>query len=342
MVKSSLLVFFLLVLMSGILPAFAEVSKIQLDRDSYFRGESINVIGAVDTDESGLVTIVFRDPTDKFVLLSQAPIQSDNSFEQEIPIDEKFQVSGTYNIAAFILNMTAAKTLTFNFEGDTSNENRQNNSDNISNHETKLPESKINNIILESTHKPLEKQIDEKNLILESEMRTDENQPHIADFVDKTKKPEYYLDRYYGEPIYQSWFDRNYPNLTIEEAVGYSVPAQIEVESTISSTKPENKSDGDAIMMESETFKLQNNSELAQIGLAVGGIAVLFGAVYGIKRKVDNNANHVTLNKDPIQKKLTSQEIYSNPLTILKARLEKGEIVIEEYEALKQEIEKIQ
>ena len=122
------------------------------------------------------------------MLLSQAPIQSDNSFEQEIPIDEKFQVSGTYNIAAFILNMTAAKTLTFNFEGDTSNENRQNNSDNISNHETKLPESKINNIILESTHKPLEKQIDEKNLILESEMRTDENQPHIADFVDKTKK----------------------------------------------------------------------------------------------------------------------------------------------------------
>ena len=57
MVKSSLLVFFLLVLMSGILPAFAEVSKIQLDRDSYFRGESINVSGAVDTDESGLVTI---------------------------------------------------------------------------------------------------------------------------------------------------------------------------------------------------------------------------------------------------------------------------------------------
>jgi len=231
MVKNPLLVFFLLVLMSGILPAFAEVSEIQLDRDSYFRGETLNLNGAVDNDESGLVTIVFRDSTGKFVLLSQATIQSDNSFEQKIPIDEKFQVPGIYNIAAFVLNMTAAKTQTFNFDGVTSNESTQNNSDNISDHEIQLTESKITNIILESTHKTIGKQIEGKDLNLKSKLRIDENQPQIADFVDKTKKPEYYLDRYYGEPIYQSWFDRNYPHLTIEEAIGYSIPSQKEVES---------------------------------------------------------------------------------------------------------------
>jgi len=36
---------------------------------------------------------------------------------------------------------------------------------------------------------------------------------------DETKGIDYYLDRYYTEPKYKIWFDENYPNLTIEEAV---------------------------------------------------------------------------------------------------------------------------
>ena len=43
----------------------------------------------------------------------------------------------------------------------------------------------------------------------------------LADFVDPTKEPTYYLNRYYNEPAYKQWFDKNYPGLTIEEAVGY-------------------------------------------------------------------------------------------------------------------------
>jgi len=40
-------------------------------------------------------------------------------------------------------------------------------------------------------------------------------------FVDKNKNPQYYIDRYYNEIEYRVWFDRNYPNYTIEETVGY-------------------------------------------------------------------------------------------------------------------------
>ena len=46
----------------------------------------------------------------------------------------------------------------------------------------------------------------------------------IADFVDPEKELEYYLDRYYNESAYKSWFDTNYPGLTIEEAIGYETP----------------------------------------------------------------------------------------------------------------------
>ena len=40
-------------------------------------------------------------------------------------------------------------------------------------------------------------------------------------FPDPNKKPEYYLKRYYTESSYKDWFDKNYPDTTIEEKVGY-------------------------------------------------------------------------------------------------------------------------
>jgi hypothetical protein len=45
-------------------------------------------------------------------------------------------------------------------------------------------------------------------------------QKPILSFVDPEKEPQHYLDRYYKEPKYKEWFDQNYPDYTIEEAVG--------------------------------------------------------------------------------------------------------------------------
>ena len=42
----------------------------------------------------------------------------------------------------------------------------------------------------------------------------------IEDFVDPDKDPHDYLKRYILEEKYRDWFNRNYPNLTIYEAVG--------------------------------------------------------------------------------------------------------------------------
>jgi hypothetical protein len=42
----------------------------------------------------------------------------------------------------------------------------------------------------------------------------------IEDFVDPDKDPHGYLKRYILEEKYRDWFNRNYPNLTIYEAVG--------------------------------------------------------------------------------------------------------------------------
>ena len=43
-------------------------------------------------------------------------------------------------------------------------------------------------------------------------------------FVDETKDPQHYVDRYNNENSYKEWFDDNYPDYTIEEAVGITKP----------------------------------------------------------------------------------------------------------------------
>lgn len=48
----------------------------------------------------------------------------------------------------------------------------------------------------------------------------------IPSFVDPQQDPKYYIQRYTNEPSYKDWFDRNYPDYTIYEAVGLAEPEQ--------------------------------------------------------------------------------------------------------------------
>jgi hypothetical protein len=47
----------------------------------------------------------------------------------------------------------------------------------------------------------------------------------LASFVDQTKDPQSYIDRYNKEPNYKKWFDTNFPEYSsIYEAVGLDEP----------------------------------------------------------------------------------------------------------------------
>ena len=49
-----------------------------------------------------------------------------------------------------------------------------------------------------------------------------------ASFVDKTKDPQYYVDRYNNEPNYKEWFDENYSEYdSIYQAVGLEEPVEL-------------------------------------------------------------------------------------------------------------------
>ena len=50
----------------------------------------------------------------------------------------------------------------------------------------------------------------------------------LAAFVDETKDPQTYVDRYNTEPTYKEWFDENYPEYTsIYQAVGLEEPVEL-------------------------------------------------------------------------------------------------------------------
>ena len=51
----------------------------------------------------------------------------------------------------------------------------------------------------------------------------------ILSFVDPSKNPHDYLKRYLKEPKYKDWFNRNYPNFTIYEAVGLTASDYLEM-----------------------------------------------------------------------------------------------------------------
>ena len=60
----------------------------------------------------------------------------------------------------------------------------------------------------------------------------------IASFVDQSKNPQHYIDRYNNEPKYKEWFDENYPQYSsIYQAVGLEEPTVSETTSTITEEK---------------------------------------------------------------------------------------------------------
>ena len=332
MVKKSIFFLYAIILISSALPAFGEVKQFQLDKESYSEDEYINLQGTVSEDSSGVVSIVIRDPNDSFVLLSQAIIRGDSSFEKTIPIDGDFEILGRYSATAFVLNITEAKIQSFHIKG---NIEQKESSSSISSGD-------LFNIKPAEIEKTIEPPLTYDTTISTSEIiqKTTNDNLEIADFVDQTKDPQYYLDRYYNEPNYKFWFDRNYPGLTIEKAVGYNIPVTTEREKKEDVIKTEffPKAEASSIVLASDAQ--DDNSDLAHTGLAIGGLIILFGAVYGIKKKVDTNSKHISINKDIIRKKFLSPIIDSNPIEIIQTRLAKGEITIGEYDKLKERLEK--
>jgi len=62
-----------------------------------------------------------------------------------------------------------------------------------------------------------------------TEEKINHEEKKILGFVDSGKDPYDYLKRYIKETKYKDWFNRNYPNHTIYDAVGLSATDYIKM-----------------------------------------------------------------------------------------------------------------
>jgi len=325
--KSAVFFLMLILLISTIVPAYAAVTSFHTDRTFYVKGDQVFISGTVDVESTGLVSIVFRDSNNKFVLLTQAFIQSDSTFKKYISTELKFTDHGIHNATAFIFNLTKGKTVSFDFSMDGS-----------------IPIPSITKIL--TSESPVETGDSVSN---ENESRpkvipetfSENEESELPDFVDPKKEPQHYLDRYYNESTYQDWFDRNYPDLTIEEAIGLESQTNLNikeaVEEKIDSVISVNilpDVEAATIINEPLSNVNSNNREFTLLSLALGGVAVLFGATYGIKRKVDTDSKNISQNRASVRKMFGSILGHS-PMDVIKNRLARGEISINQYTRLK-------
>jgi len=196
----------MLLLVSTITPAFSEVTSFELDKIFYTKGDQISFSGTVDEKDTGIVTIVIRDSNGEFVLLAQAFIQPDNTFQRSLDTGKKFNDHGIHNVTAFILDLTKGKTTSFDFSQDGTLPIPSITAMKAKSETQNEPITVENNSTPQTNSEP----------ILENDDIT------LANFVDPTKKPQHYLDRYYNEPTYREWFDNNYPGLTIEGSTKFA------------------------------------------------------------------------------------------------------------------------
>jgi len=378
------------------IPAFAEVETIQTDKLFYSNGDKIIFSGTVDYDSTGLVSIVIRDSNDKFVLLTQALIKSDNTFERSVNSNEKFSVHGIYNATAFIVKITEGAFTIFDYslDGSPVNPSVSNLKDSTSDSAiitssqtietepelepiskiasfvdpTKDPQYYIDRYNSESAYKKwfdtnfpdmtIQEAVGLSKTIEETQQTHD-----ISQFIDPDQDPQYYIDRYNSESAYKKWFDTNFPEQTIYDAVGIT-PLELTQDNEDDSTihePPKSTQELSQRQVQSSTVtpSLDTvNAEVAPMLLALGGLGILFGAVYGVKRRVDSNTEQITENKTKLEKKVNnnSEQIFQNrfwlkkklmslkfsdvPVNVIKERLSKGEITVDEYYKLLRALKK--
>ena len=92
---------------------------------------------------------------------------------------------------------------------------------------------KIKNKVEKPKHEPEIVEEIEQDVVEEVEPKiveeVDVNTKKTLSFVDSKKDPYEYLKRYLKEPKYKDWFNRNYHNYTIYDAVGLSISNYLSV-----------------------------------------------------------------------------------------------------------------
>lgn len=174
--------------------AFGEVVEITTDKPVYYDGDTIFVSGIVSTElpVTSINVVIFDPARSTFVAVAPAMSNADGSFSVSIHVGGPLWTSyGNYPIQA-TSESTSKETMVEYLESHVSS---------------------TSNSTPELTQEPTSDSTPESELEIP------------AQFVDESKSPQSYVDRYYNEINYKEWFDTYYSEYSsIYEAVGLEEP----------------------------------------------------------------------------------------------------------------------
>ncbi len=193
--------------------SFADVTNFTTDKSLYRLGDSIKITGNVVYD-SAIPTIIIQIITPSgsgLAHIDSAIPKNDGTFTKTIHAggptwneDGKYTIKISY--AGNLEKLIDYEKISSDSESNSSESN--NSESNNPNPTSSLPETTI----------PKTPSLTE----MESEISFTENpKMRILGFPSFDKSPQYYIDRYYTEPEYKSWFDSQFPLYSIDDVVGY-------------------------------------------------------------------------------------------------------------------------
>lgn len=305
---------FFVIAISLIMPAYADVLTFKTDKTFYKKGDKIIFSGIVEKGDFGeLVTIVIDDPSGEFVRLAQAYPDIDDKFQVTVDTQPKFLSHGIYNATAFLTNKTNGIMINFDFlldgspvihpepvveSGQETEEGQPQQEDAPASDTEPTPNSKTNG--------------DEKSI-----------QEKIKERIEAAKKLK-------ESPNPLDETNENIINQTVSNS---SITTNGET-SVDNSGVDENKLDTTNMVSATD---LGHNLLYVVIGLGVTGVvgAVIYGMKHKSRRKTDHSSRFTSEEKNESLQKTTTQSEDDYALMILKNRLAKGEITIDEFNELK-------
>jgi len=179
------------------IPVFAASHTISASTElsTYENGDNVIITGNInnyDSSSGEFLTYFIRSPINELVTIGQVTPSSDGSFQYSFTASGPYWSSSGNYVAKSHFGEISSETIIVYTIGSTPEP---------------APEPPL--------HGDPEPEPESKEL-------------GIASFVDKTKDPQHYVDRYNNEPSYKKWFDENYPQYdSIEQAVGLELTKKI-------------------------------------------------------------------------------------------------------------------
>ena len=195
------------------IPVFAASHTISTSTElsTYENGDNVIITGNInnyDSSSGEFLTYFIRSPINELVTIGQVTPSSDGSFQYSFTASGPYWSSSGNYVAESHFGEISSETIIVYTIGSTSEPAPEPTSTSTSASASA------------STHEP--------PLHGDPEPEPESKELGIASFVDKTKDPQHYVDRYNNEPSYKKWFDENYPQYdSIEQAVGLELTKKI-------------------------------------------------------------------------------------------------------------------